>query len=93
MSSKNLPLKYDPVSLNKVNSILTTHKDNVLIEYIKELYNLIEYQRQRIKEQEQIIIAVKHKEAWKRYDRPDSEYDTNTRKYVDKPPKSGNMSC
>lgn len=93
MSSKNLPLKYAPVSLEKVNSILAVHKDNILLDYIKELYSLIEYQRLRIQEQEQTIIALKHKAAWKHYDRSDCEYDPNTRKYVDKPPKSGNMSC
>jgi hypothetical protein len=39
------------------------------------------------------VIAYKHKAAWKHYDKSIENYDPNTRQYVDKPPKSGNMSC
>ena len=35
--------------------------------------------------QEQQMIAVKHLEAFKRYDRPLEDYDPTTRKYKDKP--------
>ncbi len=58
-----------------------------------EMYDLIIYQMNEIRDQRMEIIAFKHKEAWKHYDRPTDQYDTEKRAYVDKPPKSGNMSC
>jgi hypothetical protein len=85
--------KYDPVDISKVNNILTQYKGQPVLDYIIELYKLIEYQRQRLSEQEKQIIALKHTEAWKHYDKPMENYDPATRKYLDKPPKSGNMSC
>jgi hypothetical protein len=85
--------KYDPVDISTVNNILTQYKGQPVLDYIIELYKLIEYQRQRLSEQEKQIIALKHTEAWKHYDKPIENYDPSTRKYLDKPPKSGNMSC
>jgi hypothetical protein len=85
--------KYDPVDISTVNNILTQYKGQSVLDYIIELYKLIEYQRQRLSEQEKQIIALKHTEAWKHYDKPIENYDPSTRKYLDKPPKSGNMSC
>lgn len=69
MTKKNLPLKYDPVSQTKVNEILTKYKNDPLLDYINDLYNLIEYQRQLITNQEKKLIALKHTEAWKHYDK------------------------
>lgn len=85
--------KYDPVDISTVNNILTQYKGQPVLDYIIELYKLIEYQRQRLSEQEKQIIALKHTEAWKHYDKHIENYDPSTRKYLDKPPKSGNMSC
>lgn len=85
--------KYDPVDISTVNNILTQYKGQPVLDYIIELYKLIEYQRQRLSEQEKQIIALKHTEAWKHYDKSLENYDPSTRKYLDKPPKSGNMSC
>ena len=85
--------KYDPVDSSKVNNILTQYKGHPVLDYIIELYKLIEYQRQRLREQEKQIIALKHIEAWKHYDKPIENYDPSSRKYLDKPPKSDNMSC
>jgi hypothetical protein len=85
--------KYDPVDISKVNNILTQYKGQPVLDYIIELYKLIEYQRQRLSEQEKQIIALKHTEAWKHYDKSIDNYDPSTRKYLDKPPKSSNMSC
>ena len=85
--------KYDPVDISTVNNMLTQYKGQPVLDYIIELYKLIEYQRQRLSEQEKQIIALKHTEAWKHYDKSIENYDTSTRKYLDKPPKSGNMSC
>ena len=89
----DMTLKYEPMDLSKVNSILTQYKGQPVLDYIIELYKLIEYQKQRIFQQEKQIIALKHTEAWKHYDKPFDSYDPATRKFVDKPPKSGNMSC
>jgi hypothetical protein len=85
--------KYDPVDISTVNNTLTQYKGQPVLDYIIELYKLIEYQRQRLSEQEKQIIALKHTEAWKHYDKSIENYDPSTRKYLDKPPKSGNMSC
>jgi hypothetical protein len=84
--------KYDPVDISTVNNMLTQYKGQPVLDYIIELYKLIEYQRQRLSEQEKQIIALKHTEAWKHYDKSIENYDPSTRKYLDKPPKSGNMS-
>jgi hypothetical protein len=89
----DMTLKYSPMDLSKVNSILTQYKGQPVLDYIIELYKLIEYQKQRIFQQEKQIIALKHTEAWKHYDKSVDNYDPSTRKYLDKPPKSGNMSC
>jgi hypothetical protein len=85
--------KYDPVDISTVNNTLTQYKGQPVLDYIIELYKLIEYQRQRLSEQEKQIIALKHTEAWQHYDKSLESYDPSTRKYLDKPPKSGNMSC
>jgi hypothetical protein len=73
--------KYDPVDISKVNKILTQYKGQPVLDYIIELYKLIEYQRQRLSEQEKQIIALKHTEAWKHYDKPIDKYSPKTRKY------------
>jgi hypothetical protein len=85
--------KYEPVNESKVNQILSEYKGQPVLDYIIELYRLIEYQRQLINQQEKQLIALKHSEAWKHYDKPFENYDPSIRKFVDKPPKSGNMSC
>lgn len=89
----DLTLKYDPVNSSTVNKIVSQYKRDEILDYIKQLWSLIDYQRKIISQQTQQIVAFKHKEAWKRYDKPIEEYDPSTRKYVDKPDKSGNMSC
>ena len=86
-------LKYDPVDISIVNEILTKYKNHEIISYITELYNLIEYQRKIIADQNKTIVSYKHKVAWNQYEKPIENYDPTTRKYIDKPPKSGNMSC
>jgi hypothetical protein len=78
------PLKYDPVNSDRINQIVKEYKEHPLLDYIKELYLLIEYQRKLIVKQEKDIIALKHTNAWKHYDKPIELYDTKTRKYKDK---------
>ena len=81
MSKYDIPLKYEPMNSSTVNNILTQYKDQPVLEYIKQLYNLIDYQKNIIFEQEKKIIAFKHHEAWKHYDKPLEKYNSETRKY------------
>jgi uncharacterized membrane-anchored protein YjiN (DUF445 family) len=85
----NIKLKYDPMSESSVNRILNQYKHDDILDYIKELWNLIDYQRKLISDYNKEIVSFKHKEAWKRYDLSDEKFKDS----VDKPPKSGNMSC
>lgn len=75
------PLKYDPVSSIKINEIFSKYKTHEILEYITELYNLIDYQKKIIVEQEKQIIALKHEKAWRHYDKPIEKYNPETRKY------------
>lgn len=79
--TKANPLKYDPVSTSKVNEVLTKYKGHEILSYLIDLFNLIEYQKQRIFEQEKQIIGFKHEKSWKHYDKPIEKYDPVTRKY------------
>ena len=86
-----IPLKY--ACLDKFTEIVKGCKDDNIARYLIELRDLISYQMEIIKEQRMEIVSSKHSEAWKHYDKPIENYDPATRKYLDKPPKSGNMSC
>ena len=86
-----IPLKY--ACLDNFTEIVKDCKDDNVARYLIELRDLITYQMEIIREQRMEIVASKHSEAWKHYDKPIENYDPATRKYLDKPPKSGNMSC
>lgn len=88
---ERLEHKYD--CLNKIESIIQNCKNNDAINLIVDLRELIFYQMHEIRDQRIKIISMEHQEAWKHYDKPIDSYDPSTRKYIDKPPKSGNMSC
>jgi len=77
----DMTLKYEPMDLSKVNSILSKYKGQPVLDYIIELYKLIEYQKQRIFQQEKQIIGLKHIDAWKHYDKSIEKYNPKTRKY------------
>jgi hypothetical protein len=79
--TKTNKLKYDPVSTSKVNEILSKYKTHEVLSYIIDLFNLIEYQKHIIFEQEKQIIAFKHQKAWHHYDKPLENYDPQTRRY------------
>ena len=49
--------------------------------HIDDLYKLIEHQMLQQMRQEKQMIAIKHMEAWKRYDKNLDEYDPETRSY------------
>lgn len=76
--------KYEPVNSNKINEILTQYKGQKVLDYIIELWKLIDYQKELINKQEKQIIGFKHHEAWKHYDKPLDSYDSKTRKYIDR---------
>lgn len=82
--------KYEPMSPDKVKLIMEAYKNEQVYDYILELYELINYQKEMINQQRVEIISLKHKESWKRYDLPENKFQTAA---IDKPPKSGNMSC
>lgn len=62
-------LKYEPMSPDKVNTILEAYKHEQVLDYIKELWGLIAYQKNIISQQRIEVIALKHKSAWKQYDK------------------------
>lgn len=89
----DMTLKYECVSPSKVNNIVTRYKHDEILDYIKDLYKLIEYQRKLIQEQRKEIIAAKHKLAWKHYDKEIDITDPINRSVVDKPQRSDTMGC
>lgn len=91
MSQTNIPLKYE--CLDRFPDIVKQCTDDSAAKLLIEMFDLIRYQMQQITDQRMEIIAFKHKRAWTHYDRSPDQYDTEQRKYVDKPAKSGNMSC
>lgn len=81
--------KYEPMSPSKVKIIMDAYKHEQVYEYIMELYELINYQKEMINAQRIEIISLKHKEAWKRYDKDDSVFT----EHLDKPKRSDTMGC
>jgi len=95
---EKIPLKY--ACMDEIDSNIhfcKTHDPSFgysqLGRHLEELKELIIYQMQLIKEQRMEIVALKHGKSWQHYDKPIENYDPTTRKYIDKPAKSGNMSC
>lgn len=78
---KEKTLKYLPVLPHNKKIIANIYKDNKISEHIDELYALIDYQMNIIAEQRSVIIADKHREAWKQYYRALDEYHSQSRKY------------
>jgi hypothetical protein len=81
------PLKYN--CLDGLGDKIKSCSDDKIARLLTEMYDLIIYQMNQIKEQRIEIIGLKHKEAWKRYDLPESSF----KPCVDKPSKSDNISC
>jgi 5-formaminoimidazole-4-carboxamide-1-beta-D-ribofuranosyl 5'-monophosphate synthetase len=63
MKEKPNPLKYRILEDN------IDIQDKNIKEYVEGLKELISYQYHIIKEQRSEIIAIKHQDAWKRYDK------------------------
>jgi hypothetical protein len=68
MSSVN-KFKYDPMTENRAEEILKHHEGQPVIDYIKELWELIHYQKDIIAKQRIEIIGRKHQDSWKHYDK------------------------
>jgi hypothetical protein len=67
MTKQAAPLKY--ACIDNLEQIVKNCQDNDAAKLIIELYDLIVYQKDMIKQQRIEIISLKHKEAWKRYDK------------------------
>ena len=65
----NFLLLYDSITDEEVKSLLL------------EMKEIIFYQMQEIRKQRAENIYIKHKYAWRRYDKPIEDYDPTTRKY------------
>lgn len=81
--------KYEPMSPDKVKLIMEAYKNEQVYDYIMELYELVNYQKDMINKQRIEIIALKHKEAWKRYDLPESKFT----EHLDRPKRTDNIGC
>ncbi len=76
MSKKDkLPLKYACVQPEVKKYMATFEKEvpKVLWSHIEDLYILIDHQMKQQLHQEAQMIAVKHQEAWKMYDKKDEK--------------------
>ena len=60
------PMKYG--CLDKLPGVVDNLKEQWLKDYLKELYDLIQYQIREIHQQRQEIVSLKHKYAWKQYE-------------------------
>ena len=85
--------KFYCVRQEKIHDILSQYKDNPLLDYVKELWSLIDYINQRNEKDRLALIALKHKKAWSHYDKDPSLYDSETRGYKKLPKTGENYSC
>ena len=67
MSSIN-KFKYDPMTEKRAGEIVKQYETQPVMEYIKELWELIHYQKDIITQQRIEIIGRKHQDSWKVYD-------------------------
>jgi len=63
------PLKYNCFYPETRTRMLTKCDDTEIKQHLQELYNLIEYQMIMINDQRREIVAFKHKEGWKYYEK------------------------
>jgi len=89
----DMTLKYEPMNSSKISDILTRYKNEPVLDYIKDLWKLIDYQKQEIWKQRKEIISVKHKIAWKHYDKEIDYADPVNRVNTNKPKRTDEMGC
>ena len=85
--------KFYCMRTDKINEILSRHKDNPLLHYVKELWDLIDWLNHRNDRDMKAYCALKHKVAWKVYDKNPEEYDPETRSYRPSKNPDANHSC
>ena len=68
---EHIPLKYE--CLDRFQEIVKKCTDDDVAKLLIEMFDLIRYQMNEIKNQRMEIISFKHKEEWKRYDKPTPE--------------------
>jgi len=76
-----LPFKYSCVQPEIKKYISTFQKDipKIVWSHINDLYKLIEHQMLHQLKQESQMTAIKHMEAWKKYDKNLDNYNPDTR--------------
>lgn len=82
---QHLPLKYE--CLDKFNEIYESCDDKLKV-FLDDLRELIHYQMIEITNQRSQIVSIKHKYAWRNYEKEEAQETS-----IDKPSKSGNISC
>lgn len=75
------PLRYACFQPEVREQISSIEKDPEVCNHINELYDLIAYQLDKLLNKEKELIINRHKEAWKRYDKPMEDYDWDNRRY------------
>lgn len=61
--------KYDPMTEDHARDFINRYANEPIMDYIKELWELIRYQKDIIAQQRIEIIGQKHKNSWKIYDK------------------------
>jgi hypothetical protein len=89
----DMTLKYEPMDQSKISFILAMYQKEPVLDYIKQLWKLIDYQKQEIWKQRKEIIAIKHKVAWKHYDKEIDYADPVNRVNTNKPKRTDEMGC
>ena len=72
---------FQPEVRQRISNVLDGVGNQEIRGHINDLYDLIEWQMKQQLRQEAQMIAVKHMEAWKMYDKDISEYNPETRSY------------
>jgi len=78
------PLRYTCFMPETRKIISEIDKHPEVCKHINELYELIAYQMQDNHKMSAFIIAKKHQEAWKMYDRKEHEWDVQNRRFFSK---------
>lgn len=78
------PLRYSCFQAGVRDRIQSIDKHPEVCQHINDLYDLIAYQMEQIFRKEHELTANRHKEAWKRYDKPIEDYDSVRRKFFTK---------
>lgn len=81
---EKIPLKYE--CLDRLGEVIKKCSDDDAVQLLKEMFDLIVYQMNEIKNQRIEIVSMKHQRSWKHHEKKDLTT-------VDNPPKSDKMIC